>query len=42
MPLLAVHQGLEEALEEEDGIPKRCVVISGRAHPGESNGSHMI
>lgn len=21
---------------------KRCVIVSGRVHPGESNGSYMI
>ena len=34
VPLIIVHQGLEEAKEMEGGAVKRCVVISGRAHPG--------
>jgi hypothetical protein len=36
VPLVLIHQGLEEekAEIEESGISKRCVVISGRAHPG--------
>lgn len=46
VPLLIIHQGLEgegpAQAEDENGIAKRCVVISGRAHPGESNGSHMM
>jgi murein tripeptide amidase MpaA len=42
VPLLVVHQGLEDCEQEEEGVPTRCVVVSGRAHPGESNGSFMI
>ena len=43
VPLIIVHQGLEEVTEQvQQGVSKRCIVISGRAHPGESNGSHMI
>jgi len=36
VPLVLVHQGLEEERgeSEEGGISKRCIVISGRAHPG--------
>lgn len=35
VPLIIVHQGLEEDKEMgHGGAVKRCVVISGRAHPG--------
>ena len=39
VPLLIIHQESHWQYEE---ISKKCVVISGRAHPGESNGSHMM
>jgi cytosolic carboxypeptidase protein 2/3 len=44
VPLVLVHQGLEEEGADvgEEGVARRCVVVSGRAHPGESNGSHMM
>ena len=40
---MIIHQGIEETTEQvEQGVSKRCIVISGRAHPGESNDSHMV
>ena len=35
VPLLTIN---EKSGSEE----KRCIIISGRAHPGESNGSYMM
>ncbi len=48
MPLLIVHETHKEKTEstanseEEGGVMKRCVIVCGRAHPGESNGSYMV
>ena len=39
VPLLIIHQ---ESNWQNEELSKKCVVISGRAHPGESNGSHMM
>lgn len=35
--LLTIHERDEISAEN-----KKCVVVSGRAHPGESNGSYMM
>jgi murein tripeptide amidase MpaA len=48
VPLLIVHETHKEKTEstanseEEGGVMKRCVIVCGRAHPGESNGSYMV
>ena len=31
VPLLIVHENVQEKFSE---VPKKCIVISGRAHPG--------
>lgn len=32
----------QQTIEFPSSAPKKCIVISGRAHPGESNGSFMM
>ncbi len=48
VPLVIVHETNKEKTEstangdEETPMMKRCVIVCGRAHPGESNGSYMV
>lgn len=48
VPLLIIHENYKGKTEstmysdEDRQIMKRCVIVCGRAHPGESNGSYMI
>lgn len=47
VPLLTIHENYKEKTEstsedEDFNKLKKCVIVCGRAHPGESNGSYMI
>lgn len=42
VPLIIINENDNSESSDFSEIPKKCIVISGRAHPGESNGSHMM
>ena len=41
VPLLIIHDK-SSSEESEPKFPKKCILVSGRVHPGESNGSYMM